>query len=315
MGPSLLNLEAAEKGSALLGAAKLLRLFASEFPRASPDGSWALHRLDTLSDRFIIALCTKPPSPLVGDDDLERSGDSRLGDIGDDCSSEVCSGFRGSSFCALERGIGEPRPVAVDTEETLEYRLLTLLSAKTELARDGERDRDSGTSCWMVSFSGSALFSTSGAGSLLPPPPPLSSGVVSGTFSSAGLFRVGEPRLRSVRLSGGGGSFADVDNALGLRGAAWSSFEVVDMARQRFSRVGELDRNDLLPPRSREDGRCCQDKVPVLLRRGDVEVEGGFGEVSISLPSTLDPLRLPSVVIDTSSRIKSDFGVDSRSGS
>lgn len=87
------------------------------------------------------------------------------------------------------------------------------------------------------------------------------------------------------------------------------------MALQRFSRVGELEKKDLLPPKSRDEGRCCQDKVPVLLRRGEVEVEGGFGDVSISLPSARDPLRLPLVVIDTSSRMKSDFGVDSRSGS
>lgn len=216
MGPSLLNLGAAGKVSVLLGAAKLFRLLANEFPRASPDGSWALHRFDTLSDRFIIALCTKPPSPFVGDDDLERSGESRLGDMGDVCSSELGSVFVGSSFCALDRGIGEPRPVAVDTEDTLEYRLLILLSANIELARDGERDRaTSGSSCWVASFSGSGVFSTSGTGSLLL----LASKVVSGTISSAGLLRIGEPRVLSVGLSGGG-SLAAGDNAFGLRGAA-----------------------------------------------------------------------------------------------
>lgn len=197
MGPSLLSLGPVGKLSALLGAAKLLRLLANEFPRGSPDGSWALHRLDTLSDRFIIALCTKPPSPLVGDEDLERSGESLFGDIGEVCSSAAGSVFRGSSFCALDSGIGEPRPVAVDTDDTLEYRLLRLLSPKFELARDGERDRSSGASSWTVSFSCSALVSTAGSGSLLV----LCSAEVSGMFSSAGLLRVGEPRLRSVGLS------------------------------------------------------------------------------------------------------------------
>lgn len=40
---------------------------ATESPRLSPALACTLHLLFTLSDRFIIALCTKPPSPLVGD--------------------------------------------------------------------------------------------------------------------------------------------------------------------------------------------------------------------------------------------------------
>jgi hypothetical protein len=66
--------------SAFEGAAKLLRLLAKELPLMRPDGSCALQRLDTLSERFIMALCTNPPSPLVGD--VDRSGESRLGDNG-----------------------------------------------------------------------------------------------------------------------------------------------------------------------------------------------------------------------------------------
>ena len=120
----------------------LLRLLETELPRESPEGSCALHRFETLSDRFSMALWTNPPSPLVGDDG--RSGESRrwVGD-GGSCSSDSGSGFRGSNRCALDCGSGDPSPVAVDTDDTLEYRLLTPLSPKVELARDGERDRSS----------------------------------------------------------------------------------------------------------------------------------------------------------------------------
>lgn len=44
----------------------LLRLL-TELPRVSPPGDCTLHLLFTLSDRFIIALWTNPPIPLVGD--------------------------------------------------------------------------------------------------------------------------------------------------------------------------------------------------------------------------------------------------------
>lgn len=79
---------------------------------------------------------------MVGD--VERSGDKRLGEGGDVIwSSAPSSVFRGSSFCALVKGKGEPSPVAVDTEDMLEYRLPKLLSANVELALDGDRDRSS----------------------------------------------------------------------------------------------------------------------------------------------------------------------------
>lgn len=88
-----------------------------------------------------MALWTNPPSPFVGDDG--RSGESRrwVGD-GGNCSS-VVSVFGGSNLCAFDSGSGEPSPVAVDTEDMLEYRLLMVLSPKVELALDGERDRSS----------------------------------------------------------------------------------------------------------------------------------------------------------------------------
>jgi hypothetical protein len=54
------------------------RLLAIEFSLLKPEPAWALHLLLTLSERFSIALWTKPPRPLVGDGGRSiRSGDIR----------------------------------------------------------------------------------------------------------------------------------------------------------------------------------------------------------------------------------------------
>lgn len=89
-----------------------------------------------------MALWTNPPNPFVGEEG--RSGESRrwVGE-GGVCSSEPGSALRGSNRCALDCGSGEPSPVAVDTDDMLEYRLPKLLSPNVELALDGERDRSS----------------------------------------------------------------------------------------------------------------------------------------------------------------------------
>ncbi len=62
----------------LLLVSALLRLLVTELPLVRPGGDCTLHRLLTLSDLFIIALCTKPPMPFVGDGGLStRSGEIR----------------------------------------------------------------------------------------------------------------------------------------------------------------------------------------------------------------------------------------------
>ena len=88
-----------------------------------------------------------------------------------------------------------------------------------------------------------------------------------------------------------------------------SSVDVLDMALRRFSRTGEVEKKGLLS--SRDDGRCCQDNVPALLRS---ETEGALGDDSDSFRSTLEPLRLPLVVTDSSSRMASDLLLISWSG-
>lgn len=53
------------------------------------------------------------------------------------------------------------------------------------------------------------------------------------------------------------------------------------MDLRRFARVGDVEKRERLP-KSRDNGRCCQDNVPVRLRaKGDGGV-GLVGEVSIS---------------------------------
>lgn len=107
-----------------LGAATLLRFETIELLRLNPCGSCVLHRFETLSDLLIIALCTKPPRPFVGEVDRARSGDIRrcVGDAGTD-SSVGASVLGGSSFGVSESVAGEARPFAGDTEDTLENRL------------------------------------------------------------------------------------------------------------------------------------------------------------------------------------------------
>lgn len=51
-------------------APRMFLLLATESPRLSPGAACTLHLLFTLSDRFIIALSTKPPRPFVGDGGL-----------------------------------------------------------------------------------------------------------------------------------------------------------------------------------------------------------------------------------------------------
>lgn len=87
--------------------------------------------------------------------------------------------------------------------------------------------------------------------------------------------------------------------AKGLRATPGSAVEdAFDIALQRFSREGEVENKERLPLRSRELGRCCQDKVPALLRN----VEEAFGDTPASFVSGLGPVGLFSMDAGVSSR-------------
>jgi hypothetical protein len=97
-------------GRGVLGVL-LLRLLATELPRLTPEGDCTLHLLLTLSDLFIMALCTNPPIPFVGDTGLPNlSGEIRPweGDIAKPRISDVESKFGATKFWALDSGIGDP---------------------------------------------------------------------------------------------------------------------------------------------------------------------------------------------------------------
>lgn len=79
----------------------------TESARCRPVGDVTLHRF-TLSVRFIMALCTKPPIPFVGE--TGRAGEVRpSGDGG--LAAFISNGYsilEGSSFCASESVRGDP---------------------------------------------------------------------------------------------------------------------------------------------------------------------------------------------------------------
>lgn len=100
-----------------------LLLVAIELPRLKPPVGCALHLLLTLSDRFIIALCTKPPSPFVGEGG--RSLPIRLcaGDIAGGLEKDeslVVSALDESERCPEVACIGGPSPPLL-IEEILGY--------------------------------------------------------------------------------------------------------------------------------------------------------------------------------------------------
>jgi hypothetical protein len=95
------------------GLSKPIMLDRTESARCKPEGELTLHRL-TLSERFIMALCTNPPMPLVGESG-GLVGDVRPGDGGMDwrltenaSTSPAESPNGGSRRGAPFRGRGEP---------------------------------------------------------------------------------------------------------------------------------------------------------------------------------------------------------------
>lgn len=88
-------------------------------------------------------------------------------------------------------------------------------------------------------------------------------------------------------------------DAKGLRATPGSAVEdAFDIALKRFSREGEVENKERLPLRSRELGRCCQDKVPALL----LNVGEALGDTPTSFSSGLGPVGLFSMDAGVSSR-------------
>lgn len=84
-----------------------------------------------------MALCTKPPMPLVGDGGRSSlSGEIRPweGDIAKPRASDIESIFGGSNLCALVSGTGDPKPELL---ETLCWTPALLLDGEEEAERSG----------------------------------------------------------------------------------------------------------------------------------------------------------------------------------
>jgi hypothetical protein len=82
---------------------------ATESPRFRPGAACVLHLLLTLSDRFIIALCTNPPKPFVGEgglSDIALLWAGRPSGARASSSSEVLDS-EGMSVGELEKGIAD----------------------------------------------------------------------------------------------------------------------------------------------------------------------------------------------------------------
>lgn len=128
-------------------AIALPRLLKVEFCLLKPGGVCVLHLLLTLSLRLSMALCTKPPMPLVGDAGRSRSGEI-LPCVGDMASPRAALALSppsteepgsegGANFCESSTGRGD-RVFAMDSasppdiDVLVEKRLLNMALPRTE---------------------------------------------------------------------------------------------------------------------------------------------------------------------------------------
>lgn len=179
--PSLLKAGLSDLDSVPYPAMALPRLLNVEFWRVRPGGVAVLQRLLTLSLRLSMALCTKPPMPLVGEVERSRSGDI-LPCVGDmaipraarelsaSSATELASDG-GANFCESSRGSAEPLLVTgstspPDMDVLLEKRLLSTVLSRAEPAREpGELERALSGGGLLVSVA--VAVTGSGSGSMV----------------------------------------------------------------------------------------------------------------------------------------------------
>ena len=243
----------------------MLLLLAIESPRLSPGAACTLHLLLTLSDRFIMALSTKPPRPLVGEGGLleepqpgnaavddsvpllslaEISVGANLGvDSGLDCTGVV------AFVCTVDEGPSSDRGTAVPE----------MCTGTCGFANAPTRPED---------FSGSADGSRDMPGSLM-----LRLNELSTSLSLSLRLYAADPTPLSAVCRKKVGSFDPNDLAIWLRDGASSG--------SPLGRSAEL--NGAGDPRkgcgrvefeSLDDGLCCQERVPLLASKVAV---GGVG--------------------------------------
>lgn len=254
---------------------------AIESPRLRPAFACTLHLLFTLSDRFIIALCTNPPRPLVGDGG--RSGDdNKLGLLPSPTLSDSNEVLRsnglntGKSRRGVLGGEDDMRDVGLAgvTSSTIDLRCSSSGSV------DADFRGDPGGVAFSVSFperSWDVLKSLDIPGSLIPRL--VKEGAASASVSF--LRYAPDPIPRSAVWRNHEGSLAPNDAAM-----SFLENSSVLLGRSRPGEALESGRDtidcgrDLIDPTPLEDGLCCQDKVPLL--DNAVTFGGGLGMDGVS---------------------------------
>lgn len=244
-----------------------------------------------LSERLSIALCTNPPSPLVGDwGRSKRSGEIRPcdGDIAsvratDEDSSpreELVSEGGGWNLWLLKVGNGDRTPPSDEFDAELENLFIPLVSPCNDPSSEGDKERP--LSLGGLNFSDSRLVFLDRPGNCLLAPEELVSDILSSLF----LRYAAEPDPRSSVCLNQSGSFDSSDFAIWFLDVM-VAFAVLELA---FTRRDSIAPSSVVimdngrpraPVNSRDEGRCCQERVParfgiVVTRAESLELSAGF---------------------------------------
>lgn len=261
-------------------------MLAIEFSLDKPDPACALHRLFTLSERFSIALCTKPPSPFVGDGGRSiRSGDIRPweGDIANarllGCRSPPCDDVEsddgGSNLWLCRVGNGERNPLADESDAEVECLRSKLDLLRVDPSSEGEIERNPSAG-GLVSFGSSALGPRE-----RPCKRTFSVEAVVSDRSSFCCFRYAADRSPRSRVClNHDGSLVPNDRAISSRDTDFSAGAGVSTppggAIVPLSLGENIDSGrGRAPGEPLDNGRCCQDSVPARDR-----VAAGFDVTS-----------------------------------
>lgn len=263
-------------GAFKLGMLYPLRLLTIELPLLKAVPGCALHLLLTLSERLSMALCTKPPRPLVGEAGRSmRSGDIRPceGDIATPLLEsgslplDETSDAAGSKLGLAKLGIGGLGPSEDDMEVDLVYWYCRMEVPLVESVLEGEIERtlsETGLLCLSGTIADS-LGSLDMPGKRILP----ANDVVLGVISSWFRRYAADPRPRSWVCLNHAGSLEPKESAI-------CSLEI---SRSPVDDGSALARGDLEvlfsvaicdkgralgPVDPREVGLCCQESVPDL---------------------------------------------------
>jgi hypothetical protein len=248
-------------------AASMPLLLATESPRFKPGAACTLHLLLTLSERFIMALSTKPPRPLVGEGGL--LDDPQPGKAAEDISagfSSLVKSILGASI-GVDNGLDDAGVATFEcTAEVgpsiLEFAVRAFCVGNCGFANAPSRPGD---------FSGSVDCSRDMPGSLILRPIELSE-----SLSLSLRLYAAEPTPLSAVCRKKVGSFDPRDFAIWLLDIS-ASGSALDPSVATGAGTGAGD-----PEKGRgrdvfeslEDGLCCHERVPLLAKEVAV---GGVG--------------------------------------